>query len=122
MARSTSRIGRLPLLLLGGVYEIGACSSGAPSPSEVTRPDSVPSAVPSAMNEHVSDVPAFRQMLDAKLTNEPPAPPPPPPRPDLYDPNTVPNFELTLDDAAKAVLSSMSPADLKQWVHGTLKF
>jgi spore coat protein CotH len=39
----------------------------------------------------------------------------------LYDPDTIPEFELGLDAAAIAVLSNPDPATQKQWVHGTFK-
>jgi hypothetical protein len=42
--------------------------------------------------------------------------------PDLYDPATIPEFELTFDAAAMAILSSTAEADRETWVHGTLKY
>jgi hypothetical protein len=42
--------------------------------------------------------------------------------PDLYDPATIPEFELSFDAAALAILSSTAEADRETWVHGTLKF
>jgi hypothetical protein len=42
--------------------------------------------------------------------------------PDLFDPATIPEFELSFDAAALAVLSSTAEADRETWVHGTLKF
>lgn len=45
------------------------------------------------------------------------------PLPDIYDPATIPVFELTLDAAALAILSNPSTveADQKKWAHGTFK-
>jgi spore coat protein CotH len=43
---------------------------------------------------------------------------------DIYDPALVPQFELTLDAAALAILSNPSTveADRKAWAHGTLRY
>ncbi len=41
---------------------------------------------------------------------------------DVYDPDVIPRFELTLDAAALEVLSSPAEADKKKWVHGTFKY
>lgn len=41
--------------------------------------------------------------------------------PDLYDPATIPEFELTFDAAAIAILSSTAVADRDTWVHASLK-
>lgn len=40
-----------------------------------------------------------------------------PPKPDLYDPDYMPKFELVVDDAAMAVLMDPSDASKKTWVH-----
>ena len=45
----------------------------------------------------------------------------PPPCIDVYDPNTIPTFELTVDAAGMAVLASTAEADKKKWVHATFK-
>jgi spore coat protein CotH len=46
------------------------------------------------------------------------------PEVDIYDPAMVPQFELTLDAAALAILSNPSTveADRKAWAHGTLRY
>ena len=49
---------------------------------------------------------------------------PPPqkaPPPDLYDPDTLPHFELGFDAAAMAVLTSVAEADKETWVHASFK-
>lgn len=43
------------------------------------------------------------------------------PQPDLYDPATIPEIELTLDAAAMAVLSNPDIATKQTWVHGSFK-
>lgn len=53
-----------------------------------------------------------------------PAPPPPKkpePPPDLFDPDTLPHFELGFDAQALAVLSSVAPEDKETWVHASFK-
>jgi hypothetical protein len=41
---------------------------------------------------------------------------------DIYDPDLIPKFEITLDPAAIAVFTSTLEADQKTWVHGRFKY
>src|SRR5687767_4580346 len=64
------------------------------------------------------------QPPDAPAPAPPPkpgAPPTKPPPPDLFDPDTIPHFELGFDAAAMAVLTSTAPADKEAWVHASFK-
>lgn len=119
-ARSGRRYERLPQLaakVLGGTWVIVACSSNAPTRvaalEEAERlDDPLPDEVPA---------PSTPSAPSAVPTSTGTAPAPPPPRPNLYDPDTIPHFELTLDDAAVAILSSPNADDKAVWVHGAFK-
>jgi CotH kinase protein len=112
MACSVSRHGCLRLLagalLAGGVVACGSHSSGkghatGSAPSEDTG------AKASAPASNNSAGAAAKQDTGDHL-------------PDLYDPDTLPQFELTLDAAAIQVLSTVAYADKATWVHGTFTF
>jgi hypothetical protein len=107
---------RPALVALGGVCALAACSSDAPvtargaapppepaasEPSKPSSPQAAPPATP-------GDVSGKNRGEDVKRT--------------LYDAATIPKFELTLDAAAIAVLSSKNAADEKTWVHAGFKF
>jgi hypothetical protein len=116
LLRSGGCIGRVsPLVgaVLTGACAILACSSSsptraAPAPAEETTTPPNARATPKPEPSRVDSG------VGASNGSPPPS--------DLYDPDTIPHFELTLDGAAMAILSNPAEAEKKTWVHGQFKF
>lgn len=85
--------------------EVGGCNGCGPSDAPAASPSNPPRKDAGAPPEPGKDAAA----ADAAV-------------PDLYDPETVPEFELTFDAAAIAILSSTAEADRETWVHASLKY
>ncbi|MDB4938441.1 MAG: hypothetical protein JWP87_5413 [Labilithrix sp.] len=119
-------LGKKSLLVaawLGVGYTLAACSSDAPATSSAAAAGADPegsgkggSAAPDDRPGPSSEGPSWSGRPAAvDATNGPEAPP------DLYDPDTIPAFELTFDAAAMAILTSLNPTDQQTWVHGSFK-
>jgi CotH kinase protein len=112
------RLGQMPHVigaLLGSACAIAACSSDAPKRASSTAEAAVPE--PPATGAP-SNTP-----VEPKTPDSPNPPEPEAPRmPAVYDPDTIPHFELTLDAAAVAILSSPNSDDKTTWVHGAFKY
>jgi spore coat protein CotH len=83
-----------------------------------------PAPAPSdSVAEPETNTPAPAASASTSPRTSPPATTPEPetPRIDLHDPELIPQFELTLDAAAIATLSSPGQAQ-KTWVHGSFRF
>lgn len=105
-------------------WAVAACSAehaapehsagGSPDPRENDRPtvSAPPSTVPPGP-EAGTPAPTATPVSDASADALPP-------RVDLYDPERIPHFTLTFDDAALAILSSTAEVDRETWVHGRL--
>jgi hypothetical protein len=112
----------------------GAGLSGdtGPSPSQPASSDAAPTGPTSADASAADAAPALvdagASPSDAEagaLTPDAEAgapPPPPPPPPDIYDPTTIPKFELTFDAATMAVLMNLTEETKDTWVHGAFKY
>jgi spore coat protein CotH len=91
---------------------LAACSSNAPGAGSAARTS--PSGSPANTLPELPGATAVTTATEGKAS--------PPQDPDLYDPDTIPKFELTLDGAAIAILSNPAETEKKTWVHGQFKF
>jgi hypothetical protein len=106
--------------LVGGACLVMACSSdtlprgNAPgttadiSEEEGSARSETPASTPSSSPSGTPKKPSKPKAEEAKV--------------DLLDPALLPKFELTLDSAAIATLSSPEAADDKVWVHGSFRY
>jgi spore coat protein CotH len=95
----------------GGWCGAAACGAGE-TPAEALRDGAAEAPSADVRVDAKGDAPSDADAGDAG------------PAFDIYDPDTMPEFELTLDSAAVAILSNASDleADRKAWAHGTVKF
>jgi CotH kinase protein len=113
-ARSASRLVRfLGLVVLTGGCAIVACMN-EPAPGAALYSAPAESVVRGRRLAVTDMSPFAREKNEVKV--------PEPAGPDLYDPDTIPKFELTLDDAAIAILSSGVEEEKKTWARGHFKF
>ncbi len=118
MPRSNARLRWLLLAAAGGACAIAACTNErAPSTAEEAPAPPPPAPAPTG------DVQEPNETKGGSSGSAPSTPEQKPPAPDLYDPDTIPEFELTLDPSAMATLMSATPETKNAaWVHGAFKF
>jgi hypothetical protein len=98
-----------------------SCTPGASSSGSNPPDPEPPSAAPAASTPPTAPAPSARPRPDGVEKRDGIADLYTPPPPDLYDPDTIPKFELTFDAAAMAVLTSTNVADNETWVHAHFK-
>ena len=118
MTRVPARMRWLRLALLTGTCLACACAARPRSPSEGDD-----GAVTGSSG---GSPPGTGRSAQAR-SGQPGEPPrgaeePPAPYRDIYNPDLIPSFELTLDAAAIAVLSNPAPETQREWVHAKFKF
>jgi len=131
--RSRPDAGRLQSVLvtmLAGMLSSTACSDAVdPSREAAAAADEgLERSEPSEPSEPGPTQPA-PVSFDSASSLRPLAVPAPPPvpeggaqQPDLYDPNTIPKFELTFDKSAMDVLERLTIDTKDTWVHGAFKY
>jgi hypothetical protein len=117
MARATSRIEWLRLVLLSGTCAVAACAARPHAPNAQDDSETAGTGPGSPSTGRSSQ--ARSGPPDERAPSDPESPVP---DVDIYNPDTIPSFELTFDAAAMKVLTNPALETEKAWVHAKFKF